>query len=80
VPHRLLRHSRRLPSPPLQWGPARTPGPTSLFSTTQAPERVDESLPEFGAFALRGPGRPNPISVTLVESVGVDGSVVRVNN
>lgn len=43
-----------------------------------SPRRVNPDLPEFGVFALRGPSRPNPISLTLVRLDAVDGRVLKV--
>ena len=40
--------------------------------------RGDQSRPKRGVFALRSPRRPNPIGVTVVELVGIDGNVLRV--
>lgn len=44
-----------------------------------APKRVNPSLPEYGVFALRGPGRPNPISLTLVRLASVEDGRLRVH-
>lgn len=38
----------------------------------------DHSRPKRGVFALRSPHRPNPIGVTRVRILGIDGNVVRV--
>lgn len=38
----------------------------------------DTSRPERGVFALRSPQRPNPIGVTVVEIVSVQGNELRV--
>lgn len=43
-----------------------------------APRRANGFRPEYGVFALRSPGRPNPISLTSVELLEVTGNVVRV--
>lgn len=40
--------------------------------------RGDESQPQRGVFALRSPRRPNPIGVTVVDLVAVEGNVLRV--
>jgi L-fuculose-phosphate aldolase len=40
--------------------------------------RGDVSRPKRGVFALRSPHRPNPIGVTVVEILQIEGSVVRV--
>ena len=44
-----------------------------------APKRVNPYLPEYGVFALRGPGRPNPISLTLVQLASVEDRLLRVH-
>jgi tRNA-Thr(GGU) m(6)t(6)A37 methyltransferase TsaA len=38
----------------------------------------DRSRPRRGVFALRSPRRPNPIGVTVVDLVAVEGNVLRV--
>lgn len=38
----------------------------------------DRNRQSRGVFALRSPGRPNPIGVTVVEIVGVERNVVLV--
>jgi tRNA-Thr(GGU) m(6)t(6)A37 methyltransferase TsaA len=38
----------------------------------------DSSRPRRGVFALRSPRRPNPIGVTVVDLVAVEGNVLRV--
>ncbi len=38
----------------------------------------DESRPRRGVFALRSPRRPNPIGVTVVDLVAIQGNVLRV--
>jgi len=40
--------------------------------------RGDQSRPRRGVFALRSPRRPNPIGVTVVKLVAVEGNVLRV--
>jgi tRNA-Thr(GGU) m(6)t(6)A37 methyltransferase TsaA len=40
--------------------------------------RGDESRPLQGVFALRSPRRPNPIGVTMVDLLAVEGNVLRV--
>lgn len=40
--------------------------------------RGDESLPRQGVFALHSPRRPNPIGVTVVDLLAVEGNVLRV--
>jgi tRNA-Thr(GGU) m(6)t(6)A37 methyltransferase TsaA len=40
--------------------------------------RGDKSRPQRGVFTLRSPYRPNPIGVTVVELVTVEGNVLRV--
>lgn len=40
--------------------------------------RGDESRPKQGVFSLRSSIRPNPIGVTEVEIVAIDGNVLRV--
>ena len=47
------------------------------FDLLQHP-RGDRSRPRRGVFALRSPRRPNPIGVTVVDLVAVDGNVLRV--
>jgi tRNA-Thr(GGU) m(6)t(6)A37 methyltransferase TsaA len=47
------------------------------FDLCQHP-RGDKSRPQRGVFALRSPHRPNPIGVTVVELVTVEGNVLRV--
>jgi tRNA-Thr(GGU) m(6)t(6)A37 methyltransferase TsaA len=46
---------------------------------TTTPCRIDPNLPEFGVFALRTPPRPNPIALSLVELVRVEGNKLYVN-
>ena len=40
--------------------------------------RGDRSRPQRGVFALRSPRRPNPIGVTVVDLVAVEGNILRV--
>jgi len=40
--------------------------------------RGDRSRPKRGVFALRSPNRPNPIGVTEVELLAIEGSVLTV--
>ena len=47
------------------------------FDLLQHPQG-DRSRPRRGVFALRSPRRPNPIGVTVVELVTVEGNVLRV--
>jgi len=47
------------------------------FDLLQHPQG-DRSRPRRGVFALRSPRRPNPIGVTVVELVAVEGNVLRV--
>ena len=47
------------------------------FDLLQHP-RGNRSRPQRGVFALRSPRRPNPIGVTIVDLVAVDGNVLRV--
>jgi tRNA-Thr(GGU) m(6)t(6)A37 methyltransferase TsaA len=47
------------------------------FDLLQHP-RGDRSRPRRGVFTLRSPYRPNPIGVTMVDLVAVDGNVLRV--
>jgi tRNA-Thr(GGU) m(6)t(6)A37 methyltransferase TsaA len=47
------------------------------FDLLQHPQG-DRSRPRRGVFALRSPHRPNPIGVTVVDLVAVDGNVLRV--
>jgi tRNA-Thr(GGU) m(6)t(6)A37 methyltransferase TsaA len=47
------------------------------FELLQHPQG-DRSRPRRGVFALRSPRRPNPIGVTVVDLVGVEGNVLRV--
>jgi L-fuculose-phosphate aldolase len=47
------------------------------FALLQHP-RGDTTRPRRGVFALRSPRRPNPIGVTVVDLVSVEGNVLRV--
>ncbi len=47
------------------------------YELTQHPQG-DRSRPRRGVFALRSPRRPNPIGITVVELVAIDGNVLRV--
>jgi tRNA-Thr(GGU) m(6)t(6)A37 methyltransferase TsaA len=47
------------------------------FDLLQNP-RGDQGRPRRGVFALRSPQRPNPIGVTVVELVRIDGNVLYV--
>jgi tRNA-Thr(GGU) m(6)t(6)A37 methyltransferase TsaA len=47
------------------------------FDLLQHPQG-DRSRPRRGVFALRSPHRPNPVGVTVVELVAVEGNVLRV--
>ena len=40
--------------------------------------RGDHTQPKRGVFALRSPRRPNPIGVTVVELLSIDGDVLTV--
>ncbi len=40
--------------------------------------RGDESRPKRGVFALHSPRRPNPIGVTVVDLLAIEGNVLRV--
>ena len=40
--------------------------------------RGDRSRPARGVFALRSPRRPNPIGITQVELLGIEGNAIRV--
>jgi len=40
--------------------------------------RGDRNRPRRGVFALRSPRRPNPIGVTVVDLLAVEGNVLRV--
>ena len=40
--------------------------------------RGDRSRPKRGVFALRSPNRPNPIGVTEVELIAIEGSILTV--
>jgi tRNA-Thr(GGU) m(6)t(6)A37 methyltransferase TsaA len=47
------------------------------FDLLQHPQG-DRSRPRRGVFALRSPRRPNPIGVTVVDLVAIEGNVLRV--
>jgi tRNA-Thr(GGU) m(6)t(6)A37 methyltransferase TsaA len=47
------------------------------FDLLQHPQG-DRSRPRRGVFALRSPRRPNPIGVTVVDLVDLEGNVLRV--
>jgi tRNA-Thr(GGU) m(6)t(6)A37 methyltransferase TsaA len=47
------------------------------YELTQHP-RGDQNRPKLGVFALRSPRRPNPIGITEVEVLDVEGNVLRV--
>jgi tRNA-Thr(GGU) m(6)t(6)A37 methyltransferase TsaA len=47
------------------------------FDLLQHP-RGDKTRPQRGVFALRSPRRPNPIGVTVVDLVSMEGNVLRV--
>ena len=47
------------------------------FDLLQHPQG-DRSRPRRGVFALRSPYRPNPIGVTVVDLVALEGNVLRV--
>ena len=47
------------------------------FDLLQHPQG-DSSRPRRGVFALRSPRRPNPIGVTVVDLVAVEGNALRV--
>jgi len=49
------------------------------FDLMQHPQG-DTNRPRRGVFALRSPMRPNPIGVTVVDLIAVEGNVLRVNN
>lgn len=40
--------------------------------------RGDPTRPKRGVFSIRSPRRPNPIGVTVVDLLGMDGNVLRV--
>jgi tRNA-Thr(GGU) m(6)t(6)A37 methyltransferase TsaA len=50
---------------------------TGGFELLQHP-RGDATRPRRGVFALRSPRRPNPVGVTVVELVSVEGNVLKV--
>lgn len=45
---------------------------------TTVPRHFDATLPEFGVFSLRSPNRPNPIGLTLVSLLAVEGNILKV--
>jgi tRNA-Thr(GGU) m(6)t(6)A37 methyltransferase TsaA len=47
------------------------------FDLLQHP-RGDQSRPKRGVFSLHSPNRPNPIGVTIVDLISVEGNVLRV--
>jgi tRNA (Thr-GGU) A37 N-methylase len=47
------------------------------YELSQHP-RGDRTRPKRGVFTLRSPRRPNPIGVTVVDLLGVEGNVLRV--
>jgi tRNA-Thr(GGU) m(6)t(6)A37 methyltransferase TsaA len=49
------------------------------YELKQHPRR-DVTRPRRGVFALRSPKRPNPIGVTCVELVSIEGNVLRVRD
>jgi len=49
------------------------------FDLLQHPQG-DTSRPRRGVFALRSPMRPNPIGVSVVDLIAVEGNVLRVHN
>ena len=49
------------------------------FDLLQYPQG-DSSRPRRGVFALCSPMRPNPIGVTVVDLIAVEGNVLRVHN
>jgi len=49
------------------------------FDLLQHPQG-DSSRPRRGVFALCSPMRPNPIGVTVVDLIAVEGNVLRVHN
>jgi tRNA-Thr(GGU) m(6)t(6)A37 methyltransferase TsaA len=40
--------------------------------------RGDPSIPKRGVFATRSPDRPNPIGLSLVDVLAVDGPIIKV--
>ena len=59
----------------LYWMHELTPGKRAMLQTYP---RGDRTKPLRGVFALRSPMRPNPIGVTTVTVLEVDGPRVRV--
>jgi tRNA (adenine37-N6)-methyltransferase len=47
------------------------------FDLLQHPQG-DQSRPKRGVFSLRSPRRPNPIGVTVVDLLEIDGNILRV--
>jgi tRNA-Thr(GGU) m(6)t(6)A37 methyltransferase TsaA len=47
------------------------------YELTQHPQG-DRGRPRRGVFALRSPRRPNPIGITVVELIEIQGNVLRV--
>jgi tRNA-Thr(GGU) m(6)t(6)A37 methyltransferase TsaA len=47
------------------------------FELLQHP-RGDRNQPKRGVFALHSPHRPNPIGVTIVDLISIEGNVLRV--
>ena len=54
--------------------------PEEFRRAMQVHPRGDRSQPKKGVFALRSPMRPNPIGVSLVELVEIQGSRLRVRD
>lgn len=44
-----------------------------------SPKRINPDCDEYGVFALRTPSRPNPIALTLVKLLQVEGDVLTVS-
>jgi tRNA-Thr(GGU) m(6)t(6)A37 methyltransferase TsaA len=47
-------------------------------SLVPGPRRANAFLPEYGVFALRSPGRPNPIALSSVALIAVEGAMLYV--
>ena len=47
-------------------------------SLVPGPRRANAFLPEYGVFALRSPGRPNPIALSSVALLGVEANTLYV--
>lgn len=45
-----------------------------------SPNRIDPNLPTFGVFGLRSPNRPNPIALSLVKLLKVEGNTLYLEN